>query len=139
MATVTTPESPVTTAPATVTPSAPTEAPIVVTQKAADQVKKFIAQQQAAGQMPEKVYLRVRVLGGGCSGLQDKLDLDANYNEKLDELYDFYGTPVVVDKRSLMYLQGAVIDFHDELHRSGFSIHNPNRKSQCGCGSSYTM
>jgi iron-sulfur cluster assembly accessory protein len=139
MATVTTPETPVTPAPATATPSAPADAPITVTQKAAEQVKKFIAQQQAAGQMPEKVYLRVRVLGGGCSGLQDKLDLDANYNEKLDELYDFYGTPVVVDKRSLMYLQGAVIDFHDELHRSGFSIHNPNRKSQCGCGSSYTM
>ena len=139
MATVTTPETPVTPAPAIATPSAPADAPITVTQKAAEQVKKFIAQQQAAGQMPEKVYLRVRVLGGGCSGLQDKLDLDANYNEKLDELYDFYGTPVVVDKRSLMYLQGAVIDFHDELHRSGFSIHNPNRKSQCGCGSSYTM
>jgi len=133
MSTVTTPE----TKPAA--PAAPADAPIIVTQKAAEQVQKFIAQQQSSGNMPEKVYLRVRVIGGGCSGLQDKLDLDANYNEKLDELYDFYGTPVVVDKRSLMYLQGAVIDYHDELHRSGFSIANPNRKSQCGCGSSYTM
>jgi len=137
MATVTTPEAPATSAPATVTPtpSAPVECPIVVTQKAAEQVQRFVAQQQ----MPGKVYLRVRVIGGGCSGLQDKLDLDVNYNEKLDELWDFYGTSVIVDKRSLMYLQGAVIDYHDELHRSGFSIHNPNRKSQCGCGSSYTM
>jgi len=139
MATVTTPESPVTT-PTTATPSAPADAPITVTQKAAEQVQKYISQHQASGQLPAgHVYLRVRVLGGGCSGLQDKIDLAVDYNEKLDELYNFYGTPVVVDKRSLMYLQGAVIDFHDELHRSGFSIHNPNRKSQCGCGSSYTM
>jgi len=137
MATVTTPEAHATSAPATATPatSAPVDCPIVVTQKAAEAAQRFIAQQS----LPGKVYLRVRVIGAGCSGLQDKLDLAVDYNEKLDELWEFHGLPVVVDKRSLMYLQGAVIDFHEELHRSGFSIHNPNRKSQCGCGSSYTM
>ncbi len=120
--------------------TAPTvAAPLTVTEKAANQVRFIIAQEQAAGKLPEKVYLRVRVVGGGCSGFQNKLDLDQNYNEKLDELYDFHGVPVVVDKRSLMYLTGATVDFHDELNRSGFSISNPNAKSTCGCGSSYSM
>ncbi|MFM8932559.1 MAG: HesB/IscA family protein, partial [Gemmataceae bacterium] len=49
----------------------------------------------------DRVYLRVRVQGGGCSGFQNKLDLDPNYNEKLDQLYEFDGVGVVVDKRSL--------------------------------------
>jgi iron-sulfur cluster assembly protein len=123
---------------------APPQAPITVTEKAASKVKQIIAEQQTAGGeanggAPEKLYLRVRVVGGGCSGFQNKLDLDPQANEKLDEIFDFYGVPVVVDKRSLMYLEGAVVDYHDELHRQGFSITNPSAKSTCGCGSSYSM
>lgn len=87
----------------------------------------------------KKLYLRLRVVGGGCSGFQNKLDLDPEVNEKLDEVFDMHGVPVVVDKRSLMYLDGAKIDFHDELNRTGFSITNPNAKGSCGCGSSYSM
>jgi iron-sulfur cluster assembly accessory protein len=114
--------------------------PIEVTEKAAKEVQKIISQQREQGGMPEeKVYLRVRVVGGGCSGFQNKLDLDPVVNPKLDEVFEFHGVPVVVDKRSLMYLDGARIDYHDELNRSGFSIQNPNAKSTCGCGSSYTM
>src|SRR5262245_41997651 len=86
-----------------------------------------------------KVHLRVRVVGGGCSGFQNKLDLDPVINPKLDELFEFHGIPVVVDKRSLMYLDGATVDYHDELSRPGFSINNPQAKSTCGCGSSYSM
>ncbi len=112
-------------------------APIIVTEKAAAEVKRIIAEQ--GGAVPEKVYLRPRVVGGGCSGFQHKLDLDPQINEKLDEVFDFHGVPVVVDKRSLMYLEGATVDFHDDLNRRGFSITNPNAKSTCGCGSSYTM
>jgi iron-sulfur cluster assembly accessory protein len=112
---------------------------ITVTEKAASEVKRIIQEQQAAGSMPEKIYLRVRVVGGGCSGFQNKLDLDPVVSEKLDEVFDFHGVPVVVDKRSLMYLEGATVDFHDDLNRRGFSITNPNAKSTCGCGSSYTM
>jgi iron-sulfur cluster assembly protein len=113
--------------------------PLVVTEKAAAEVKRIIEDQRAAGEMPEKVYLRVRVVGGGCSGFQNKLDLDPQINEKLDEVFEFHGVPVVVDKRSLMYLSGAQVDFHDDLNRRGFSITNPNAKSTCGCGSSYSM
>ena len=81
----------------------------------------------------------MRVVGGGCSGFQNKLDLDPQVNDELDEVFDFHGVQVAVDKRSLMYLDGAVVDYHDELHRQGFSITNPQAKSTCGCGSSYTM
>ncbi len=112
---------------------------ITVTEKAAHEVKRIIQEQQASGSLPEKIYLRVRVVGGGCSGFQNKLDLDPVVSEKLDEVFDFHGVPVVVDKRSLMYLEVATVDFHDDLNRRGFSITNPNAKSTCGCGSSYTM
>ena len=112
---------------------------ITVTEKAASEVKRIITDQQSQGQLPEKIYLRVRVVGGGCSGFTNKLDLDPQINEKLDEVFEFHGVPVVVDKRSLMYLDGAVVDFHDDLNRRGFSITNPNAKSTCGCGSSYSM
>lgn len=108
---------------------------ITVTEKAAGEVKRIIEEQQ----FKEKVYLRMRVVGGGCSGFQHKLDLDLNVNPKLDEVYEFHGIPVVVDKRSLMYLDNAQVDFHDEINRRGFSISNPNAKSTCGCGSSFSM
>ena len=109
--------------------------PITVTEKAANEVKRIIDEQQ----FKEKVYLRMRVVGGGCSGFQHKLDLDLNVNPKLDEVYEYHGIPVVVDKRSLMYLDNAQVDFHDDLNRRGFSISNPNAKSTCGCGSSFSM
>jgi iron-sulfur cluster assembly protein len=112
---------------------------ITVTEKAASEVKRIISEEQGKGQFPEKVYLRVRVVGGGCSGFQNKLDLDPAFNEKLDEVFEFHGVPVVVDKRSLMYLNEAVVDFHDDLNARGFSIHNPSAKSTCGCGSSFSM
>ncbi len=121
-------------------PQAKNTTTIQVSEKAADKVKQIIADQQPAnGSAPEKLYLRLRVVGGGCSGFQNKLDLDPQVNEKLDDVFDFHGIQVVVDKRSQMYLEGAVVDYHDELHRQGFSITNPQAKSTCGCGSSYTM
>src|SRR5947209_18179314 len=112
---------------------------ITVTEKAAGEVRRIIAEQQQGGGLPEKIYLRRRVVGGGCSGFQHKLDLDPAVNDKLDEVFDFHGVPVVVDKRSLMYLGDATVDFHDDLNRRGFSITNPSAKSTCGCGSSFSM
>jgi len=123
--------------PETQTPETQT-APIIVTEKAAAEVKRIIAD-QPAGAAQEKIYLRLRVVGGGCSGFQHKLDLDPQINEKLDEVFDFHGVPVVVDRRSLMYLAGATVDYHDDLNRRGFSITNPSAKSHCGCGSSFSM
>src|SRR5262249_39835546 len=113
---------------------------IVLTEKAAAKVKEIISEGQSAGTLPpEKLYLRLRVVGGGCSGFQHKLDLDPEVKEKIDEVFDFHGIQVVVDKKSLLYLADAHVDFHDELHGSGFSINNPSAKSTCGCGSSFSM
>ena len=112
---------------------------ITVTERAASEVKRIIEEQRGQGGMPEKVYLRLRVVGGGCSGFQHKLDLDPQVSEKLDEVFDYHGVPVVVDKRSLMYLGDATVDFHDDINRRGFSITNPSAKSTCGCGSSFSM
>jgi iron-sulfur cluster assembly protein len=109
--------------------------PITVTEKAAKEVKRIIEEQQ----IQDKVYLRMRVVGGGCSGFQYRLDLDKEANPKLDEVFEFHGIPLVVDKRSLMYLSEAIVDHHDELNKRGFSITNPSAKSTCGCGSSFSM
>ena len=109
--------------------------PLSVTQKATNKVKSIVAEND----FKDRIYLRVRVQGGGCSGFQNKLDLDPNYNEKLDQLFEFDGVGVVVDKRSMVYMDGGVIDFHDDLNKSGFSVTNPTAKSTCGCGSSYSV
>ena len=123
------------------TPTAPVAPPLTVTEKAASEVKRHIADMEASGQIEAggKLYLRVRVQGGGCSGFQNKLDLDPKYDEKTDHKLEFHGIEVVVDKRSMLYLSGAVVDFHDDLNKRGFTITNPQAKSTCGCGSSYSM
>ena len=101
-------------------------------------VKKIIADQVAAGET-RTLHLRMRVVGGGCSGFQHKLDLDPEVNPKLDAIFEMQGVPVVIDKRSLLYLDGVTVDFHDDLNKRGFSISNPSAKSTCGCGSSFSM
>jgi iron-sulfur cluster assembly accessory protein len=119
----------------------PTVAPLVVTEKAAEEVRRHIADHLASGtaEGDGKLYLRVRVQGGGCSGFQNKLDLDPKFDEKTDHKFDFHGIEVVVDKRSMLYLDGAVVDFHDDLNKRGFTVTNPQAKSTWGCGSSYSM
>src|SRR5262245_20630804 len=115
--------------------------PVTLTEKAASAVKRIIAQQDDPnGAAPqEKIHLRVRLVGAGCSGWQHKLGLDPTVSRKLDEVFEMHGVPVVIDKRSLLYLADIVVDYHDELNRSGFSVANPNQKSTCGCGSSFSM
>src|SRR2546426_8683647 len=105
---------------------------ITVTEKAAGEVKRILDEQRES--LPEKIYLRLRVVGGGCSGFQHKLDLDPQVNDKIDDVVEQHGVPIVVDRRSLMYLDNATVDFHDEINRRGFSITNPSAKSTCGCG-----
>jgi len=119
----------------------PVAPPLVVTPRAAEEVKRHIAHEQGNGNIEADatLYLRVRVQGGGCSGFQNKLDLDPKYDEKTDHKFDFHGIEVVVDKRSLLYLNGAIVDFHDDLNKRGFTVTNPQAKGTCGCGSSYSM
>ena len=54
-------------------------------------------------------------------------------------MFEFHGVPVVVDRRSLMYLSDVTVDYHEDMHKQGFSINNPSVKSTCGCGSSFSM
>jgi iron-sulfur cluster insertion protein len=124
------------TAPATVELGTNTKKlPITLTEKAASEVRRIAADQ--AAETP--LYLRVRVVGGGCSGFQHKLDLDETVNEKLDETFESHGVNVVIDKRSMLYLDGVTVDFHDDLNKRGFSVSNPGAKTTCGCGSSFSM
>jgi iron-sulfur cluster assembly protein len=120
-------------------PTGDRPSPVTLTEKAAAKVKQIVAEEQAKGSAPEKIYLRIRVVGGGCSGFQHKLDLDPALNPKLDDVYEQHGVSIAIDKRSGMYLGGVTVDYHDDLNRSGFSITNPSAKTTCGCGSSFSM
>ena len=114
--------------------------PVTVSEKAAAEVRRAIADYRATGDAPtEDLYLRLRVQGGGCSGLQNKLDLDPTFNEKTDNLFEQQGIKIVIDKRSMLYLVGATVDFHDDLNKRGFSVKIAAAKSTCGCGSSFSM
>lgn len=99
---------------------------ITITDKAASEVNRIIEEQRAADPTLGKIYLRLRVIGGGHGSLQHKLDLDPVINDKLDELFEYHGVPTVVDKRSLLYLENATVDFHDNTGRRGFSINTHN-------------
>lgn len=87
-------------------------------------------------EQPEAM-LRVFVAGGGCSGLQYGMSLEEETMEG-DEKFDVNGVKVIVDPRSLQYLDGAQIDYVESMMGGGFKIDNPNAKSSCGCGSSFT-
>lgn len=109
---------------------------VMVTEKARSEIKRIMTEQNMD---MEKTFFRVRVVGGGCSGFQTKLDLDETFNEKMDEMEMAGDVKVVVDKRSAMYICGATVDFHEDLNKRGFTVDNPNATGKCGCGSSFSM
>ncbi len=80
--------------------------------------------------------LRVRVVGGGCSGLQYNLDLETQ-ERKGDKTFESNGVRVYVDLKSLLYLKGTEIDFVDALQHGGFKFKNPNAHGSCSCGESF--
>jgi iron-sulfur cluster insertion protein len=82
--------------------------------------------------------LRTFVQGGGCSGFQYGFTFDEEQNED-DFLIERPGMKLVIDSMSMMYLEGAVIDYIEELMGAQFTIKNPNAKSTCGCGSSFSV
>jgi iron-sulfur cluster assembly protein len=83
------------------------------------------------------VGLRVKVVGGGCSGLTYKMDLDRPRDG--DRVFEHGGAKLMVDRKSLLYLKGTELDYREELMTSGFSLRNPNIKRSCGCGSSFVV
>lgn len=105
---------------------------ITVTTQASEKIKAIKAAQNA----PEDAGLRVRVVGGGCSGFQYQLVFDAP--SAGDQVFEADGVKVVVDPKSFLYLTGTEIDYVDGLSGAGFTLKNPNAKGGCGCGSSFT-
>ena len=113
---------------------------IKITEKAIKEINIAIAEEKTNQEITEgKLYVRVKVVGGGCSGFQSKITIEKEINQKLDESYEINGISLVVDKRSAMYIGDATIDFIDDMNSRGFKIENPQAKSTCGCGSSFSM
>jgi iron-sulfur cluster assembly protein len=81
--------------------------------------------------------LRVKVVGGGCSGLQYKMDLDEPRDS--DKIFERDGAKLVIDRKSFLYLNGTEIDYAETLMTSGFNLQNPNVKRSCGCGASFSV
>lgn len=79
--------------------------------------------------------LRVKVVGGGCSGLSYKMDLDEK--REGDRVFERDGARVIVDRKSYLYLNGTELDYSDDLMHAGFNLRNPNVKRSCGCGASF--
>ncbi len=126
MATTTTPEI--------TTPAAPTKTlPVNLTPSAIAKVKEIMA-----SQTPVPTGLRVGVVGGGCSGFSYSMSFE-NGAGMMDKTFDYDGLKVYVDATSLTYLNGAVVDYVETLEGAGFKFENPNTKSTCGCGSSFSV
>ena len=116
------------------TPEAtPKTAPISLTANAIAKVKEIMAQQN-----PVPAGLRVGVVGGGCSGFSYSMQFDSSAG-MMDKVFDFDGLKVYVDATSVMYLNGCIVDYVETLEGAGFKFDNPNVKSTCGCGSSFSV
>ncbi len=112
---------------------------ISITQGAVDAIKLQIEKRGVAG-----TALRVGIRGGGCSGFSYVIEFHDGEPRARDIVYDLKSTDgadvrVVVDKKSLLYLNGATLDWEKTLMRQGFKFLNPNEKSSCGCGTSFTV
>src|SRR5579871_5587767 len=108
-------------------------APITLTANAVNKVKEIMAQQN-----PVPAGLRVGVVGGGCSGFSYSMAFE-NGAGMMDKVFDIEGLKVYVDATSMMYLQGCLVDYVESMEGAGFKFENPNVKSTCGCGSSFSV
>jgi len=106
---------------------------ITLSKKAEEKVKQILSDQPE-----EYAGLRIQVVGGGCSGFSYKLGFDKSYNEESDQLFEFDGLKVFVDRSSLLQIDGAEVDYVEGLHGSGFKFNNPNATGTCGCGESFS-
>jgi len=109
------------------------ERSIVVTENAARRIAVLKTEEQA-----ENAFLRIAVSGGGCSGFQYGFTFDDQRNED-DFVFERDGIAVVVDDVSLGLLNGAELDFVEDLMGASFQVRNPNAASSCGCGNSFSI
>ncbi|HSI90376.1 MAG TPA: iron-sulfur cluster assembly accessory protein [Adhaeribacter sp.] len=108
------------------------KAPITITEKALAEVKTIMQDKN----VPEGYGLRIGVQGGGCSGMSYLLGFDKA--KESDETFDLEGVTLIMDKKHGMYVMGMEVDFQDGLNARGFVFNNPQAKSTCGCGSSFS-
>ena len=112
---------------------APKTPPVSLTPSAVAKVKEIMAQQN-----PVPAGLRVGVVGGGCSGFSYSMSFE-NGAGMMDKVFDIDGLKVYVDATSVMYLNNCIVDYVETLEGAGFKFENPNVKSTCGCGSSFSV
>jgi iron-sulfur cluster assembly accessory protein len=117
----------------TVNPTETKVTPLTLTDTAIAKVKEIMAQQD-----PVPAGLRVGVVGGGCSGFSYNMTFE-NQQGMMDKVFNFDGLKVFVDATSAMYLNGCTVDYVETLEAAGFKFENPNVKSTCGCGSSFSV
>jgi iron-sulfur cluster assembly accessory protein len=110
----------------------PKQSPLNLTDGAIAKVREIMATQD-----PLPAGLRIGVVGGGCSGFQYSMSFE-NQAGMMDKVFKFDDLKVFVDATSLMYLSGCVVDYVETLEAAGFKFENPNVKSTCGCGSSFS-
>lgn len=109
---------------------------LTVTDTALNELKRVKEEQK----LPDDVFVRVSIKGGGCSGFMYDLKFDEpdNFDDKTDKVQlEKDGIKVVVDRRSILFLEGTTVDFFTDLARRGFTFDNPNATKSCGCGSSF--
>jgi iron-sulfur cluster assembly accessory protein len=109
------------------------KAPVMLTPTAIAKVREIMAQQT-----PVPAGLRVGVVGGGCSGFSYSMSFE-NASGMMDKVFDMEGLKVYVDATSLTYLNGCTVDYIETLEGAGFKFDNPQVKSTCGCGSSFSV
>jgi iron-sulfur cluster assembly protein len=113
-----------------------TDNSIFVSDKAKAKVTHLM---QDAGILEDSSYfLRVGVVGGGCSGLSYKMDFD-NEVKPMDQVFEDKGVKIVCDLKSFLYLVNTELDFSDGLNGKGFYFNNPNASRSCGCGESFAV
>src|ERR1700683_5104869 len=108
-------------------------APFTLTSSAVNKVKEIMGQQN-----PVPAGLRIGVVGGGCSGFSYSMQFE-NAAGMMDKTFEMDGLKVFVDATSVMYLNGCLVDYVETLEGAGFKFENPNVKSTCGCGSSFSV
>jgi iron-sulfur cluster assembly protein len=105
---------------------------VQLTPRAVDKVKEIMGTQE-----PAPAGLRISVVGGGCSGFSYSMAFE-NTPNMLDKSYSYDGLKVFIDQASMLYLDGAEVDYVESMEGSGFKFNNPNVKTTCGCGSSFS-
>jgi len=107
---------------------------IIVSEKARDRILELRQEEKRK----EEENIRVSVKGGGCSGLMYDLGFDSSTSDS-DHVFEDKGVKIIVDRKSLLYLAGTVLEFSDGLNGKGFQFVNPNASRTCGCGESFSI